>query len=70
MFLFKSGWKQFSGYDLVQQMQLGGDLQTTWIMFDRVKCVHDWMTFACHVCDLFYYKVMMIALFVTCNLKT
>jgi hypothetical protein len=41
MFIFKNAWKQSSGYDLVQQMQPGGDLQTTWIMFNHVKCVHD-----------------------------
>jgi hypothetical protein len=39
-------------------------------MFDHVKYVHDWMTFACHVCDIVYYKVMMISLFVKCNSET
>jgi hypothetical protein len=28
-----------SGCELVKQMQLGGDLQATWIMFDHVKCL-------------------------------
>jgi hypothetical protein len=27
-----------NGCELVKQMQLGGDLQTTWIMFEHVKC--------------------------------
>ncbi len=28
-----------SGVDLVRHMQLGGDLQNCWLMFDHVKCV-------------------------------
>ncbi len=35
MFVYRNG----SGYDLVKHMQLEGDLQTTWKMFDHVKCV-------------------------------
>jgi hypothetical protein len=31
-------------------------------MFDHAKCVEGWMTFACHVYDFFYCKVMMIAI--------
>jgi hypothetical protein len=38
-----------SKFDLVKQMQPNGDLQATWIIFDHVKHVQDWMTFACHV---------------------
>ncbi len=30
-----------SGCDLVKWMQVGGDLQTFWIIFDHVKYVHD-----------------------------
>ncbi len=52
-----------SGCDLVKQMQLGGDLQTTWIMFDHVKYFKGQTTFACHVYDHVYYKVMMIAIY-------
>jgi hypothetical protein len=29
---------------------------------DHVKHVEGWTTFACHVYDSFYYKVMMIAI--------
>jgi hypothetical protein len=31
-------------------------------MFDDVKCVKDWTTFAYHVYDLVYCKIMMIAI--------
>jgi hypothetical protein len=63
MFLFKMFvYRDGSGYDLVKQMQPEGDLQTTWKMFDHVKCVEGWMTFACHVYDYFYCKVMTIAI--------
>ncbi len=48
-------------------MQLGGNLQTVWIMFDHVKLVESWMTFACHVYDSFYYKVMTI---VICDMQS
>jgi hypothetical protein len=51
-----------SGCELVKQMQLGGDLQITWIMFDHVKCFQGWKTLACHVYDHVYYKVMTIAI--------
>jgi hypothetical protein len=32
-----------SGVDLVKRMQLGGDLENAWLMFDHVKCVQEWM---------------------------
>jgi hypothetical protein len=47
-------------------MQLGGDLQTCWIMFDHVKHVNGLTTLACHVYDLVYYKVMIINV---CNMQ-
>jgi hypothetical protein len=27
---------------LVRQMQLGGDLENAWIMFDHFKCIKGW----------------------------
>jgi hypothetical protein len=69
MFLFKMSMDgDNNGCDLMKRIQLGGDLQITWIMFDHVKHVQVWTTFAYHVYDLIYFKVMMIT-FVTCNLK-
>ena len=44
--------------DLVWRMQSGGDLEHAWIMFDRVKCVINWTTMACHVYDATYQHVM------------
>jgi hypothetical protein len=35
-----------SGCGLVKQMKLGGNLQIIWTMFDCVKRVKDWTTFA------------------------
>ncbi len=55
-----------SDYDLIKRMQPRGDLQTAWIMFDHVKRVGGWTTFACHVYDFFYYKVMTI---VVCDMQ-
>jgi hypothetical protein len=49
-----------NGCDLVKWMHPGGDLWTTWIMFDDVKCLEEWMTFDYNVYDLIYYKVMTI----------
>jgi hypothetical protein len=51
------------GIHLTRQMQLGGDLENTWMMFDHVKRVQGWMTMACHVYDPIYYKVMSIAIY-------
>jgi hypothetical protein len=49
---------------LVKQMQPGGDLEDTWIMFDHVK---HWTTVACHVYDSAYYRVMTI---VVCDMHS
>jgi hypothetical protein len=55
LFLFKMFMRgDGSGYDLVKWMEPRGDLQTTLIMFDRVKHVEGWTTLACHVYDSFY----------------
>jgi hypothetical protein len=54
-------------FDLVRHMQLGGDLQNFWFMFDHVKCVHEWTTVACHVYDSVYYKIFTIAI---CNIQS
>jgi hypothetical protein len=63
MFLFKMFVHgDGSGCDLLKQMQPEGDFQTAWIMFDHVKHVKGWATFAYHVYDSFHYKVMMIAI--------
>ena len=40
-----------SGVDLIRRMQVGGDLQNAWMMFDHVKRVKDWTTMACHAYD-------------------
>jgi hypothetical protein len=56
-----------SGVDLVRRMQLGGDLQNAWLMFDHVKRVKEWTTMACHVYDLAYKKVMTIS---TCDMQS
>jgi hypothetical protein len=41
------------GVDLVKRMQPRGDLESSWTMFDHVKCdVQGWTTMACHVYDL------------------
>ena len=51
-----------SGVDLIRRMQVGGDLQNAWMMFDHVKRVKDWTTMAYHVYDPQYKKVMTIAI--------
>jgi hypothetical protein len=51
-----------SGASLIMRMQLGEDLQNTWIMFDHVKRVVGWTTMACHVYNLAYCKMMTIVI--------
>jgi len=51
------------GVDLVKRMQLGGDLENSWMMFDHVKHVQGWTTMACHVYDLVYCKIMSTAIY-------
>ena len=50
-----------SGVDLVKCMQVEGYIENSWIMFDHVKCLKDWTTFACYVYDSKYCKIMTIA---------
>ena len=54
-----------SGVDLICKMQLDGNLELAWIMFDHVKRVVGWMSLGAHVYNLVYYKVMTIAV---CNM--
>ncbi len=64
VFMFKmSFYGPTSGVDLVRHMQRGGDLQNCWLMFNHVKCVHEWTTMACHVYNLVYYKVFTIIIY-------
>ena len=49
------------GMNLVRRIQLGGDLEDVWIMFDHVKRVKKWTTMACHIYGSTYYPVMTIA---------
>jgi hypothetical protein len=66
VFMFKmSLYGPTSGVDLVRHMQLGGDLQNRWLMFDHVKHVQEWTTMACHVYNSVYCKVLTI---VICNM--
>ena len=51
-----------SGVDFVKRMQVDGDLQDAWMMFDHVKRVKGWTTMACHVYDSKYCRVMSIAI--------
>jgi hypothetical protein len=52
-----------SNVDLVKLMQLGGDLQDAWIMFDHMKCVKKWTIVACHVYNSTYCCVMTITVY-------
>jgi len=56
-----------SGVDLVKRMQLDGDLENVWLMFDHVKCVKDWTIMAWHVYDTGCRKVMTI---VVCDMES
>lgn len=38
-----------SWIDLVQKIQLSGDLQDAWVKFDRVKRIKRYTAFACHM---------------------
>ena len=52
-----------SGVDLVRRMQLVGDVQNAWLMFDHMKRMKEWTTMACHVYNTEYKKVMTIAMY-------
>lgn len=45
VFLFKMSIDGVANsVDLVRQMQLSGDLENAWIMFDHFKCIEGWST--------------------------
>ncbi len=44
-------------------MQPRGNHQTCWIMFDLVKHVDGWTKLACHVYDMVYCVMMIIAIY-------
>ena len=56
-----------SGVDLVQRMQLGGDLELQWVMFDHVKCISRWTTLGVHLYEPNHCKVMTICM---CDMKS
>lgn len=51
-----------SGVDLIKQMQLGGNLQDAWMIFDDIKHVSDGTTMACHMYDSMYCRSMTVAI--------
>ena len=56
-----------SGVKLVKRMQVGGDMENSWIMFDHIKRLKDWSTMTCHMYDSRYYKPLTIA---CCNMQS
>ena len=50
-----------SGVNLVKRMYVGGGMENSWITFEHVKRLKDWTTFACHVYNNKYCKVLTIA---------
>jgi hypothetical protein len=49
-----------SDVELMKMMQVGRDMENSWIMFDHVKRLKDWTTMTCHVYDRRYCKVLTI----------
>ena len=47
--------------DLVKRMQVEENMENLWIMFDHVKYLKDWTTFACYVYDSKCCKMLTIA---------
>jgi hypothetical protein len=55
-----------SGVDLVKKMIKKDELNTSFVMFDHIKRVHDWTTMGAHVYNLFFCCSLTIAL---CEMK-
>ena len=43
-----------SGVNIVKRMQVGGDMENSWIMFDHVKRLKGWTTLAYHTSTIRY----------------
>ena len=52
-YVFKMSTRPACGVDLVNCMhcESGGDLSTSWVLFDHTHRVIGWSTMACHVYD-------------------
>ena len=46
-----------SGVELVKKMQVGRNMENSWIMFDHVERLKYWTTMIYHVYDSRYCKV-------------
>ena len=56
-----------SGVDLVKCVQVGRNMENSWIIFDHVKRLKDWTTLACYVNNSKYYKMLTI---VCCDMQS
>ncbi len=54
-----------SGVELVWRM-MEFNLQRTWVAFNHVKCIHNWITIIAHVYDSCMRSMQIIAI---CNMK-
>lgn len=45
-----------SGVDLLKRMQVGGNTETSWNIFNRVKRMKDWARISCHVYNIKYCR--------------
>jgi hypothetical protein len=50
-----------NGLILVKQIQVGGDMGDSWVIFNHVKQLKDWTTIVCHLYDNKYYIELTIA---------
>jgi hypothetical protein len=41
-----------NGVDFMKHMQVGGDLQNAWIIFNHLNHVQGWIVMACHLYDI------------------
>lgn len=56
----------WSDVDLLKHMQVGGDIENCWLMFDHVKQLTNYTTLVWYVYDNKYCKVLAI---VYCDIK-
>lgn len=47
--------------NLARRMKCGGDMENSWIVFDHVKNLHEWITMTCKIYDNMHCKILTIA---------
>jgi hypothetical protein len=50
----------------VERIHVGGAVENSWILYDHMKCLKDWTTLACYVCN----KCCKVLIITCCDMQS